>query len=243
MRVAALAGWLLLCVPCHLVARLGGRSRWPTRFLAGTARICGADVRLRGELRTRHALLVANHRSWLDRPVLGGATGCAFISKAEMRSHPVLKWLVDQNHTIYVDRSDARSLPRQVDEVRSALSGDRPLALFPEATVAHGPRLLPFRPSLFTAVVPPPPGCVIHPVAIDYGADSADLAWAEGEGGLGNALRILGRKGRFFVCVTILPPLEPGLDRKAMARAAHDAIADALAPSGIAPADLYAGAR
>lgn len=200
-------------------------------------------MRLVGRLSTDHALLVANHRSWLDVPVLGGATGCAFISKVEMNSHPVMAWFAGQNRTVYVDRSDARSLPRQVDMVRRALSSDQPLALFPEATVAHGPRLLPFRASLFTAVVPPPPGCVIHPVAIDYEADAADLAWAEGEAGVSNALRILGRKGRFAVRVSILPPLDPALDRKAMAKASHDAIADSLAPSGIAPASLYADGR
>ena len=243
LRIAALAGWLMLCLPCHLIASLAGRSRWPTRFLFGVARICGAKVRTHGRLSTRHALLVANHRSWLDIPVLAGATGCAFISKVEMGSHPVLKWLVDMNRTVYVDRSDSRSLPGQVERVRSALSGDQPLALFPEATVASGPNLLPFRPSLFTAVVPPPPGCAVHPVAIAYGPDSPDLGWADGETGIGNALRILGHKGSFAVNVTILPPLDPTLDRKAMARSAHDAIANSLAPSGIGPAPLYAVGR
>jgi 1-acyl-sn-glycerol-3-phosphate acyltransferase len=243
LRIAALGGWLLLCLPPHLLSKALGKSRWPVRFLGGVARICGADVRTLGSLESKHALLVANHRSWLDIPVLSGATGCRFISKAELGSHPVMKWLVDQNRTLYVNRSDVRALPQQAEELRKALSSDQPVALFAEATVATGAKLLPFKPSLFSAVIPPPPGCAINPVAVDYGAAALELAWGPDEQGVRNALRILGRKGRIPVTVTILPALDPALDRKRMARAAHDAVAAALAPSGIAPADLYAGAR
>jgi 1-acyl-sn-glycerol-3-phosphate acyltransferase len=79
---------------------------------------------------------------------------------------------------------------------------------------------------------------VIQPVALEYGAATRHLAWERGEHGVANAMRILGRKGRMTATVHLLEPLDPGLDRKATAAAAHDAIAAALAPSGIAPADL-----
>ena len=171
-------------------------------------------------------------------PVLSAATGCAFVSKAELGRQPVMKWLADQNRTLYVDRSDRRGLHGQTAAVRSALSEGQPLALFPEATVASGGKLLPFRPALLSAVTPPPPGCAVQPAAIDYGAATPALGWARGEHGVANALRILGRKGRMTATVRLLEPLDPALDRKAMAKAAHDAIAAALAPSGIAPAGL-----
>ena len=64
------------------------------------------------------------------------------------------------------------------------------------------------------------------------------LGWAPGEHGLDNALRILGRKGRLPVTVRLLEPLAPSPDRKVIALAAHDAVAAALAPSGVAPARL-----
>jgi 1-acyl-sn-glycerol-3-phosphate acyltransferase len=228
----------VLCFIAHLVSKLFGRSPWPRRFLAGFANICGVDVRVDGKLANSHSLLVPNHTSWLDIPVLATATGCAFVSKAELRGHPVMKWLADQNRTVYVDRSDRRGLHDQTAAVREALVSDQPLALFPEGTVSHGGRLLPFTPALLTAVTPPPPGCAIQPVAIDYGAAMLSLGWAKGEHGVANAIRILGRKGRMTATVRLLEPLDPSLDRKAMAKAAHDAIAAALAPSGIAPAGL-----
>lgn len=228
----------MLCLIPHIASKMFGRSPWPRRFLAGCAAICGVDVRVEGKLTNSHSLLIANHTSWLDVMVLASATDCAFVSKAELRNHPVMKWLADQNRTVYVDRSDRRGLHDQTANVRKALVSDQPLALFPEATVSHGGRLLPFRPALLTAVTPPPPGCAIQPVAIDYGSAMFSLGWAKGEHGIANAFRLLGRKGRMTANVRLLKPLDPSLDRKAMARAAHDAIAAALAPSGIAPAGL-----
>lgn len=230
-RLLLLAGWFLLCVWPHLVARAIGRSRWPRRFLAGVARICGADVRTEGAAPAPRTLLVANHVSWLDIPVLAGATGCAFVSKAEIAGHPLLKWIADQNSTLYVDRSDKRAIHGQAKRVRAALDSGQPLAIFPEGTVGVGGKLLPFKPSLLSAVAPPPDGVALRPVAIDYDGRAGELAWVPGEPGLANFLRVLGLRGRRPVMVRLLAPLEPAHDRKALAKAAHDAIADALGPA------------
>ena len=233
-----MGGWFLVCVVPHLLSKLIGTSRWPRRFLGGVARNCGADVRVEGVPAKPGELLIANHVSWLDIMVLAGATGCAFISKAEIRGHPVLRWVADQNHTIYVDRAERRAIHDQARSIQGGLKRDQPLALFPEGTVGDGGTLLPFKPSLLSAVAPPPDGVSLRPVAIDYHGLAHVLGWAPGEHGVDNALRILGRKGRLPVTVRLLAPLAPSPDRKIIARAAHDAVAAALAPSGVAPARL-----
>jgi lyso-ornithine lipid O-acyltransferase len=206
--------------------------------MRGAARICGANVRCDGGPATRGTLLVANHASWLDIPVLMAATGCTFVSKAEMAGHPLVRWFADQNDTIYVNRADKRSIHTQAAALTEALKGDKPIALFPEGTVGDGGRLLPFKPALLSAVAPPPPGTIIRPAAIDYGDFARKIGWGTGEAGLNNALRVLGRKGRIGVVVHLLPALPPSADRKELARLAHDAIAAALAPSGIEPAGV-----
>ncbi len=231
-----MAGWFVVCVVPHLLSKLSGRSRWPRRFLGGIAWIVGADVRTEGVAARRGDLLIANHVSWLDIMVLAGATGCAFISKAEIRGHPFLRWVADQNHTIYVDRAERRAIHDQAKAIVDGLRRDQPLALFPEGTVGDGGTLLPFKPSLLSAVAPAPDGVTLRPVAIDYHGRAHLLGWAPGEHGLDNALRILGRKGRLPVTVRLLEPIAPSLDRKIIARAAHDAVAAALASSGIRPA-------
>lgn len=235
-RIAGLLLLFLACAPPHLIARMLGSSSWPRRFLAGVTWICGADVRCAGNPSSRGTLLVANHVSWLDIPVLAAATGCAFVSKAELRHHPVMRWLADQNHTIFIDRADRRSIHGQVESLAGALHRRQPVALFPEGTVGDGGRLLPFKPSLLAAVAPPPEGVVIRPAAIDYGPLAPVIGWGTGEPGTANFMRVLGRKGRFPVTVRLLGAVAPEADRKLLARAAHDAIAAALAPSGMAPA-------
>ena len=235
-RLAGLILLFLLCVPPHLIARAFGRSLWPRRFLRGVAWISGVDVRCDGGAASRGTLLLANHVSWLDIPVMAGATGCAFVAKAEVRDHWFLGWIADQNETIYVDRANRRSIHGQLTSLTEGLKRPKPLTLFPEGTVGDGGRLLPFKPSLLSAVAPPPEGVVIRPAAIDYGAAAPVIGWGTGEPGLANFFRVLGRNGRMTVTVHLLPAIAPDPDRKILARAAHDAIAAALAPSGMAPA-------
>ena len=235
-RIAGLLLLLLACAPLHLIARAFGRSPWPRRFLAGVSWICGADVRCEGAPAPCGTLLLANHVSWLDIPVLAGATGCAFVSKAEVRDHPILRWLADQNSTIYIDRTNRRSIHGQVASLADGLKRPQALALFPEGGIGDGGRLAPFKPSLLAAVAPPPEGVVIRPVVIDYGVLAPLIGWFPGEPGIANALRVLGRKGRFPITVRLLGAIAPSPDRKVLAAAAHDAIARVLAPSGMAPA-------
>lgn len=235
-RITGLLLLFLACAPLHLVTRLFGRSAWPRSFLKWVAWICGADVKCEGRPALRGTMLLANHVSWLDIPVLAGATGCAFVSKTEVRAHSLLGWLADQNDTIYIDRADRRSIHGQAALLADGLMRPQPLALFPEGTVGDGGRLLPFKPSLLSAVAPPPEGVVIRPAAIDYGALAPIIGWGTGEPGVANFLRVIGRRGRFPVTIRLLGAIPPDPDRKVLARAAHDAIARALAPSGIEPA-------
>ncbi len=228
-RVAGLLLLLLICLLPHLIARLFGQSPVPPIFLGASARICGARVRTEGETLAPHSLLIANHVSWLDILVLAGATHTRFVSKAEVRDHWLLRWLADQNDTLYIERQDRRAVHSQAREVADALAERRPLALFPEGTTGDGQTLLPFRPALLASVAPAPPGTYVRPVAIDYGAMRAMLGWTDGESGKSNALKLLGRRGSFPVTVRLLAPLPPGEDRKAMARDARAAIEAALA--------------
>ncbi len=212
------------------------RSAWPPRFLAAAAWILGARLRVVGEPVRPHTLLVANHQSWLDILVLAGATGCAFVAKDEL-GHPFVHWLANQNHTLYVRRSQRSTAGDQAAAIAAALERPQPLALFPEGTTGPGGELLPFRSALLAAVVPTPPRVAVRPVAIDYGTVAREIAW-HGEPGKNHALRMLGRRGTFLVLVRLLAPLDTGADRKQLAHQARERIAAALAASSSAPAGL-----
>lgn len=231
-----MAGWLAFCAAIHLFVRPFGPSPWPRRLLRGIGWIAGARVRSDGERPGPRTLIIANHVSWLDIPMLAGATDCAFVAKDGLRGHPLMRWLCEQNGTVFVDRERRGSVHEQLGGMEAALRSHKPLTLFPEGTVGVDGRLLPFRSTLLKLAEDSPLPLTVQPVGIDYGGHAAEFGWPAGETGRANFMRLLGRRGTVRVTLHFLPPLPAGLNRKDLARQSHDAIAAALAPSGVAPA-------
>ena len=102
------------------------------------------------------------------------------------------------------------------------------MTLFGEGTTGDGRTLAPFKPALLGVLTPPPPGVRVQPVALDY-AHAEEIAWTT-ETGWENFVRVMSRAGRLPVTAHFLKPLDPADcgDRKAIAAAAHEAVAEAL---------------
>jgi 1-acyl-sn-glycerol-3-phosphate acyltransferase len=234
LRALAIVAALLVCLPLHYLWRLSGRrSPWPRRFLGLVARAAGMRVRVIGVPLERDVLFLANHLSWLDILVLAGASGTAFVSKAEVAGIPVVGWLAGINNTVFVARSERSAVRGQADALRTALASGQPVALFPEGTTEGGPEILPFRASLLASLFPPLPGVKVQPVALDYGRAAHDLAWVGDEPGLANVRKVLSRRGTAFVTLHFLAPVDPATgDRKALAKAARAEIVEALGTLG-----------
>jgi 1-acyl-sn-glycerol-3-phosphate acyltransferase len=203
-----------------------GRSPWPSRFLRASGWIVGVRPRVIGHRPGRHSLIVANHTSWLDIVVLGGWLGSAFVSKDEL-GHWFVHWLADQNGTIYVKRSHVKGAKDQAIALARALERDRAVTVFPEGTVGPGSHLLPFRSTLLEAANFAARDVQVRPVAVDYGEPREEIAWFQ-EPGMNNVKRIFARRGTLPVTVHVLPPLDRALDRKQLAHAAREAIAETL---------------
>lgn len=234
-RLLTLAGSCLLHVTLHVLTRAIGRpSPWPRRFLARVARIAGVDVDVRGTPLAHDVLFVSNHKSWLDIPIIAGATGTAFVATSDIRGWPLIGWLASLNNTIFVDRGDRAGVHRQVEAMRAALSGHQPIAIFPEGTTAT--ELLPFKPALLEVVAPPPRAIRVQPLRLDYGV-AEDMAWIGDEPAPDNAWRVLTRPGRFRVRLDCLEPFDPlaAGDRKAIATEARSRIlaGSAWEPAGV----------
>lgn len=224
----------LVVVPVHVVVKaLGKPDAVPPFFLWLVGRIAGLRVRTVGRVQPG-ALLLANHLSWLDILGLAGACRARFVAHSGLAGHGGLKWLCDQNRTVFITRDKRSSIAQQVAQVGDAI-GARPLVIFPEATTDNGRELRPFRSSLLSAAEPLAGKVPIQPVVLDY-ADAPGIAWFDpepgvaGESGMENVRRILGRKGRIDLAIRFLPPLSgPELEnRKTMTAAAQDAISAAL---------------
>ena len=229
LRLAGLAGLFFAYVPPHLLSKwVLGRSNWPPRFLRHAGLIAGMRPRVEGAQLDPHTLVVANHTSWLDILLLGGWGGAAFVSKAELKTTPLLGWIADQNRTLYIDRAARRDSHGQVRQITEALSHRQPLAVFPEGTTGDGRHLLPFRTTLLEAVAPAPPDVIVRPVAVDYGEHADVVGWHSGERGMANFKRVLGHRGTMPVTIRLLEPLPTTENRKQLAKDAHQAIAAAL---------------
>lgn len=191
-------------------------SPWPRLFLRLTARALGARVKVVGNPLRKHVFFVANHLSWLDIPILGGITGTAFVAQDGVRSWPVIGWLGTLNRTIYISRTEKQNVAAQVAELREAIAENWSVTLFPEGTTSDGRGLLPFKPSLFATMVPPPRDLLIQPIWLDFGSAGPDIAWLGEETGWQSAVRAFARKGSFEVRVNFLKPFDPSdyADRK-----------------------------
>ena len=203
-----------------------GRSPWPRRFLSGVSRIFGARAHVEGLYPSPHTLLVSNHLSWFDIVVLGGATGCTFVAKDEL-GHPFIHWLADQNHTVYVKRTQRGAAKDQAIEVARSLERSQPVTIFAEGTTGPGTLLLPFRSALFEAANYASKDVIIRPLALDYGGAATDVSWWE-QPAMENVWGLLGRRGTIPVKIRLLDPLDRTLDRKQLAAQAREQIADAL---------------
>jgi 1-acyl-sn-glycerol-3-phosphate acyltransferase len=230
-RVAGLLAALIVCVPLHGLWRLFRLpSPWPRLFLGSAARICGARVRTTGVPLKRDVVYLSNHRSWLDILVIAGATGSAFVAKAELRGAPVVGWLATLNRTIFVARADRMGIAGQIAEVAAALRQGWAVTIFPEGTTSGHDELLPFKGSLLAALEPPPPGVMVQPILLDYGAAGPLVAWVGDEPGQENALKVLGNRGTFPATIQFLAPFAPAdhADRKAIAAEARARIGAAM---------------
>jgi 1-acyl-sn-glycerol-3-phosphate acyltransferase len=90
-------------------------------------------------------ILVANHCSLADPPLLGWATGhqigrvVHFMAKDEMRRWPVLGWFAARGGVFFVRRGEGDRAAQRV--ALDLLARGKPLAIFPEGTRSRDGRM------------------------------------------------------------------------------------------------------
>lgn len=231
LRSAGLIALLLVFAPLHYLYRLFAYgSPFPMLFLRYAARVCGARVETIGTHLKRDVFFVANHISWVDILALAGASGTAFVAKAELAEAPVVGWLASLNRTVFVKREHRMGVAEQINALKEALVDNWSVTVFPEGTTTDGQSLLPFKTSMLSVLEPPPPGVLVQPVILDYGPVAEWIGWIGVEGGLNNAKRVLSRKGSFRVKLHYLEPFSPEdfRGRKAISIEARRRIEEAL---------------
>ena len=85
------------------------RARWRMALFRSWSRcilpIMGVRVAVRGEPPGAPFLLVANHLSYLDIPVIGSQVGAIFVAKSEIAGWPGIGFVCRAINTIFIDRN------------------------------------------------------------------------------------------------------------------------------------------
>ncbi len=170
-RMTAFITLTLILMPIQAVLvllRVNAAARsLPVFYHRWCGRILGIELDFRGT-RTSHrpTLFVANHISYLDITIIGGAIEGSFVAKAEVSRWPLFGWLARLQRTIFVERTDRAGAMRQRDAIRKRLDDGDNLILFPEGTSNDGTHLLPFKSTLFSAA--DDERVLVQPVSVAY---------------------------------------------------------------------------
>jgi len=166
-------------------------------------------------------LLVANHLSWLDIPVLHAARHCRFISKSDVASWPLVSTLARAAGTLFIDRGSRRDTLRIVKLMADALAQRDVLAVFPEGTTSDGGAMLPFRANLLEAAIQA--DAPVQPLGLRFidpatGADSAVPIYAGDTTLLASVWRTISAPAIVARVVYGTPQTAQGRDRRAWAQ-------------------------
>lgn len=127
---------------------------WATRMTFVLARI---RVTIRGidNLPPDSCVVVANHASFLDGVLLNGYLPArfGFVVKGEMRSIPVVHFLLRRSGSKFVERKETSGSARDARQLVKAAQGGESLGFFPEGTFRLEPGVARFRAGAFVAAV------------------------------------------------------------------------------------------
>lgn len=178
--------------------------------------------RLRSSRGVSH-LVVANHISWLDIPLVAAVLPGRMVAKTEIRHWLLLGPLAARGGTLFLDRDRLRALPGLVHEIAHALAAGSRVVVFPEGSTWCGRAQGRFRPAAFQAALDA--GAPVQPVRITY--RPLGPAAFVGDDPLTASLWRIATAGRGLTAeIRLMEPIPADRhpDRRALARAAQHAV-------------------
>ncbi|MGW2304159.1 lysophospholipid acyltransferase family protein [Streptomyces sp. NPDC001809] len=215
----------LLLAPAAALLPAATRLALVRRWTSTVVRAFGVRVRYEGAAAPAAGplLVVANHVSWLDIPLIAAVLPGRAVAKAEVRRWPVLGTLAALGGTLFIDRDGLMALPGTVRTLTGVLAAGGRVVVFPEGSTWCGRERGRFRPAAFQAALDA--GCAVQPVRIDY--RPTDAAAYVGTDPLGSSLWRVVSTRRLTAVVRLGEPLSGTLhrDRRDLAAAAQRAVA------------------
>jgi 1-acyl-sn-glycerol-3-phosphate acyltransferase len=151
----AIAAITLVLLPAQWLSlrlKLTSRRTIPLIFHRMICRLLGVRITLIGQRHPGHPLLVvSNHVSWLDIPVISAVAPVVFVAKREVATWPLFGLLARLQRSVFVDRDRRHKVDEVNAEIAERLAEGDPVVLFAEGTSSDGNRVLPFRSALIGA--------------------------------------------------------------------------------------------
>lgn len=148
--VAVLAVALVAVTP-----RLATRRRLVRRAAASVFRLTGTRLLVRGlsHIPDEPCIIVANHASYLDGPILTAALPprFGFVIKREMTRVPLAHFLLKRIGSEFVERKDTHRSAADARRILQKARAQESLAFFPEGTFRPEPGLRRFHSGAFAA--------------------------------------------------------------------------------------------
>ncbi len=246
LKSTALMVAIAVLAPAQMLVLALTRGPLSMRLPAVFHRLVCAALGLRVDVRgapvpAAHAIFLCNHISHLDIPVIGSVLRACFVAKDEIGDWPVFGTLARLQHTVFISRN-ARRTDQAAAALSTALDGGHRLVLFPEGTTSDGRAVLPFKSSLFAALVDDSfQHVALQPMTLELVAVDGQAIAEGGDRDLyayHGAMQMLPHLLAFMrtsgaqLRLTFHAPLPPaaGMSRKALAALAQARVAQADAP-------------
>jgi lyso-ornithine lipid O-acyltransferase len=154
-RLAAQGLFFALMLPLQALALRFGWSiggRIPVWFHRLFLRLFNLRIIVRGSPPgPEPTLVLANHVSWLDIPVIASLRPLSFVAKSEVADWPLIGLFAKLQRCIFIERARKSHTAEVNARVAERLARGDVIVLFPEGTTGDGIRVLPFRSSLVGA--------------------------------------------------------------------------------------------
>lgn len=144
-------------------------------FVKQVQSIMGVRIQWEGQFPSEPAVLMGNHRSYVDAILFPVGFPVVYVGRVESKSWPIIGWGASLLGTIWVDRKSKDSRRATRSAVRNRLQEGMGIVIFPEGTTYKGPELLEYRPGMFYTCAEE--GFPIVPVALEY--RDPNIAWVD----------------------------------------------------------------
>lgn len=179
-----------------------------------------------GLLNKETYLVVSNHISWLDIPVIFSLKPITFVSTSDIKTWPIIGMLAKVTGAIFIDRKRKSTLPIVIQTMNEKFKVDKQsLCIFPEGSTSNGYEVLPFKSNLFQSAFQS--NKFILPLSIKYKENNTftNRVSFHGSTTLFQSFKKIAGSNQIEVIINIGHPVKPAQSRKDLSLKMQKAIA------------------